>query len=154
MKSERRSVPGAVMFFFLLVGLLVSACTSGQTLTPTITPTKTASTEFIISGGPNQSAAIYVDDILRVFVNGSKVAEVQQGGHCCSPVAPIHFFAHTGDTLRVQAQDANNCYSLDAIWLQKSDGSGLTQLSGDISGPNCDHEPLEQIFFDQIFTLP
>jgi hypothetical protein len=122
------------------------------TSTPTYTPT--TGTEYIISGGPGSNAEIFVDDILRVFVNSNLVTEVQQGGHCCPPVPSIHFVANTGDVLRVQAQDANACYSLDALWLQKADGSGLTQLTGDIAGPNCNSEPPEQIFFDQTFTLP
>jgi hypothetical protein len=111
------------------------------------------SAEYIISGGPNPDAAIFVDDILRVFVNANLVAEVRQHGHCCPPVPPIRFVANTGDILRVQAQDeARDCYSLDALWLQKSDGSCLTQLTGDIPG-RCG-EPPGRIFFDQTFTLP
>lgn len=114
----------------------------------------TTGAEYVISGGPDPDAGIFVDDILRVFVNASLVAEVSQGGRCCPPVAPIRFVANTGDILRVQAQDANDCYSLEALWLQKADGSCLTQLTGDIFGPNCGSEPPEQIFFDQTFTLP
>ena len=114
----------------------------------------TTGAEYVISGGPDPGAEIFVDDILRVFVNAGLVAEVSQGGRCCPPVAPIRFVADTGDILRVQAQDANDCYSLEALWLQKADGSCLTQLTGDIFGPNCGSEPPEQIFFDQNFTLP
>lgn len=110
--------------------------------------------EYVISGGADPSTGIFVDDILRVFVNGNLVAEVSQGGRCCPPEAPIHFIADTGDLLRVQAQDANNCYSLEALWLQRADGSCLTQLTENIGGPNCGSEPPEQIFFDQTFTLP
>lgn len=114
----------------------------------------TAGAEYVISGGTEPDAGIFVDDILRVFVNGDLVAEVSQGGRCCPPANPIRFVADTGDTLRVQAQDANVCYSLEALWLQKADGSCLTQLTGDIFGPNCGSEPPEQIFFDETFPLP
>ena len=64
------------------------------------------------------------------------------------------FVADTGDTLRVQGIDANDCYSLEALWLQKADGSCLTQLSADVFGPNCGAERPQQIFFDETFILP
>jgi hypothetical protein len=121
------------------------------------TPTPRAATTgggYIISGGADPGAGIYVDDVLRVFVNGVPVAEVEQHGRCCPPVSPIHFAANPGDSLRVQAQDWNDCYSLEALWLHKADGSSRTQLTGDIFGPNCGFEPQGQIFFDKTFTLP
>ena len=134
-----------------------------STLTPTPTPTYTPSpiscfattgAEYIISGGVNPQAGIFVDDILRVFVNTKLVTEVSQSGRCCPPAPAIHFTADSGDTLRVQAQDANACYSLETLWLQKADGSCRSQLTKGISGPNCNSEPPKQIFFDQTFTLP
>ncbi len=110
--------------------------------------------EYVISGGLDPNAGILVDDILRVYVNGDLIAEVNQGGGCCPPVLPIHFVANTGDQLRVVAQDGNNCYSLGALYLQKANGSCLTQLAMAFSGPACGSEPPEQVFFDQTFTLP
>lgn len=109
---------------------------------------------YVISGGLNQDAGIFVDDILRVFLNGDLIFEGSQGGRCCTPLDPIRFVATAGDILQVQAQDANACYSLEALWLQKANGSSLIQLTGDIFGPNCGSEPPEQIFFDQTLTLP
>jgi hypothetical protein len=109
---------------------------------------------YVISGGTDQEAGIFVDDILRVFLNGVLIFEGSQGGRCCTALAPVRFVATTGDTLQVQAQDANDCYSLEALWLQKADGGSLIQLTEDIFGPNCGSEPPEQIFFDQTFTLP
>jgi hypothetical protein len=109
---------------------------------------------YVISGGTNQDAGIFVDDILRVFLDGNLIFEGSQGGRCCTALPPVRFVATTGDILRVQAQDANDCYSLEALWLQKADGSALIQLTEDIFGPNCGFEPPEQIFFDETFTLP
>lgn len=109
---------------------------------------------YVISGGTNQDSGIFVDDILRVFLNGNLIFEGSQGGRCCTALAPVRFVASPGDTLQVQAQDANACYSLEALWLQKADGTSLIQLTGDIFGPNCGSEPPEQIFFDQSLTLP
>ncbi len=111
----------------------------------------TTGAEYVISGGPDIATGIDVDDIIRVFVNGNLVADVFMTP---LPLPSIHFVANTGDILRVQAQDANECYHLKALWLQKADGSCITQLTGDISGPNCGFEPPEQIFFDQTFSLP
>jgi hypothetical protein len=114
----------------------------------------TTETEYVISNSPDQGDMIYVDDILKVYINGSLVASVEQHGRCCPPMSPIHFIANTGDLLRIEAIDANRCYSLEFLWLQKADGSCLTQLTGDIFGPNCDSEPPNQTFFNQTFTLP
>ena len=142
---------------------LTPAPTATLTPPPTITLTSTATpipclattdAEYIISGSPDPDAGIFVDDILRIFINGNRVTQVSQGGRCCTPVPPIHFLASTGDILRVQAQDANNCYSLEALWLQMADGTCLTPLARDIYGPNCNSEPPLQIFFDQTFDLP
>jgi hypothetical protein len=110
--------------------------------------------EYIISGGPKPDSVIYVDDSLKVFVNAILVAAVNQGGVCCPPVPAIHFFANTGDTLRLVALDANTCYSVNTLWLQKADGSCLTKLTDAIYGPNCGSEPWQTVFFDQIFILP
>jgi hypothetical protein len=109
---------------------------------------------YILSGGINPDAGIFVDDYLRVYLNGDLISEFSQGGHCCPPGDPVHFTADSGDTLRIQAQDANNCYSLDPLYLQKQDGSCLMQLTEEIYGPDCGNEPPEQIFFDEIFELP
>lgn len=138
-----------------------------QTPSPTYTPASTltftatsisctASTqsEYVISGSADSDEGIFVDDILRVFVNEVLLAEISQGGRCCQPAAPIRFVANTGDTLRIQAQDANNCYGLETLWLQKSDGSCLTLLTNGASGPNCGSEIPKQVFFNQTFVLP
>lgn len=129
----------------------VTGCT-GCVKPPPCVPT--TGSEYILSGGPDPSAGIFVDDFLRVTVDGVQVAEVQQGGRCCTPASPIRFTASTGGSLTVVAQDGNDCYSLGKLYLQKADGSCLTQLTGDIFGPNCGQEPPGQIFFNQTFTLP
>jgi hypothetical protein len=143
-----------------LVLLLAPACgpTSTPAPIPAFTPTliscvATTSAEYIISGGSDPDAGIFVDDILRVFVNADLVTEVSQGGRCCPPAPPICFIANTRDVLRAQAQDANNCYSLETLWLQRTDGSCLTRLTKDISGPSCGSEPLNQVFLGQTFDL-
>ncbi len=131
--------------------------TPTSTLTPTSTPipcVASTESEYIISGGIHSDDGIFVDDILRVFINETLITEISQGGRCCQPATPIHFIANSGDTLRVQAQDANACYSVETLWLQKSDGSCLTLLTNEIFGPNCDSEIPRQIFFDQTFVLP
>lgn len=110
--------------------------------------------EFVLSGGTNPEKGIYVDDYLRVYINSELIAEITQGGHSSPPAEPIHFIANSGDVLRIIAQDANECYSLDALWFQKINGSCLTLITEDVYGPNCGSEPFGQIFFDQTFILP
>ena len=114
----------------------------------------TTNVEYILSHSPDPFDPIFVDDYIRIYVNGSLIGSYSQSGHCCPPLPPIHFIANTGDVLRIQAQDANECYSLDALWLQKATGSCLTFITGDIYGPNCGSEIPNQIFFDETFILP
>ena len=136
---------------------LASTYTPAPTYIPTLTSIPciaTTESEYIISGSPVPDVGIFVDDFLRVFVNTSLVAEESQGDLSDPPVAPIHFVSNTGVTLRVQAQDANACYSLGSLWLQKSDGSCLTLLTDEIWGKNCGSEIPKQIFFDQTYILP
>lgn len=114
----------------------------------------TTDVEYIISHSPDPNDPIFVDNYLRVFVNGNLMVEVMGGGRCCPPVLPIHFIANSGDILRIQAQDHDVCYSLESLCLQKKGGSCLTQLTADIFGPNCGSEPPQSIFFDQTFILP
>jgi hypothetical protein len=129
----------------------VTGCT-GCVKPPPCVPT--TGSEYILSGGSDPSAGIFVDDFLRVTVDGAQVAEVQQGGRCCTPASPIRFTASTGGSLTVVAQDGNDCYSLEKLYLQKADGSCLTELTSGIFGPSCGQEPPGQIFFNQTFTLP
>jgi hypothetical protein len=139
-----------------------AAAASGEATTTTTPPAvapcvPTLGREYVLSGGPDPSAHFNVDDVLRVFLNGVLIA---QGTICfpdirqCPGSAPIRFRGNTGDTLTLEAQDANNCYSLDALFLQKDDGTCLRQLNSRISGPNCGSEPPMQVFFRESYTLP
>ena len=121
---------------------------------PSIKCRKTKGAEYIISGGPDVTDGIFVDDFLDIYLNGVQISHIHQMGGCCPPAEPVHFFADSLDILQVVATDANDCYSLGSLYLQKSDGSCLMQLTGEISGPNCGSEPFGQIFFDETFILP
>jgi hypothetical protein len=142
------SVDGAVD---LTGGAVIDGCDHAPT--PCV---PTDDVEYIISGGPEPDAGIYVDDILEVFRDAEvyPFAQVSQGGGCCQAAAPIRFRGNTEEEIRVVARDGNDCYSLRALYLQKADGTCLTQLSDDIWGPNCGSEPPGQTFFDQTFVLP
>ena len=146
---------------------LALSCGAGTPSAPVVVPTPTpvpspacvttASAQYVLSGGPNATDHFNVDDWLHVDLNGVRIAE---GSICfpdirqCPGSAPIQFAAGTGALLRLRAEDANQCYSLDALYLQKTDGSCLTRLNSAISGPNCGAEPPKQVFFDQTFVLP
>jgi len=135
-------------------GQAINGSDSIKTVGCALSCQETANSEYILSGGPDPDAGIYVDDILRVTLNGELITEFWQSGRCCPPADPVRFTADTGDTLRLAAEDANDCYSLESLYLQKADGSCLTQLTEDIFGPNCGAEPPNQIFFDESLVLP
>ncbi len=147
--------------------LLVLRCGGNTPSAPVVVPmptpvpspacVATARAQYVISGGPKATDHFNVDDWLHVDLNGERIAE---GSICfpdlrqCPGSAPIQFDAGTGGLLRLRAEDANACYSLDALYLQKTDGTCLTTLNDAISGPNCDSEPPMQVFFDRTYVLP
>lgn len=121
--------------------------------TPTPTPVCFATHDrtYVLSGAATPSVGISVDDILRVYLNGVLLLTYNpfERGN-----SPLQISGNTGDSLKLEAQDANKCYSLGPVWLQKDDGSCLRQLTAGVSGPACGSEPPKQVFFVQFFTLP
>ena len=161
MLSRQRAlaIAGMALLVFSCGERAPSAPAAVQSPTPVPSPPclSTASAQYVISGGPSATQHFNVDDILRVYLNGERIAE---GTICfpdlrqCPGSAPIQFAAGTGDSLRLTAEDGNQCYSLDALYLQKGDGTCLTKLNDAIMGPNCGAEPPKQIFFDRTYVLP
>jgi hypothetical protein len=149
----------------MIAALLWSACGKAPTspqaaATPTPAPTPTpclaaTQVEYVLSGGPSPDTPIQVDDFLRVYLKGAPLAD-----HCCccvkpdSPAPPVRFRGSTGDLLRVEAEDGNNCYSVGPIYLQRADGACGRELTARIAGPNCGSEPPRQLFFAHDYLLP
>ena len=75
-----------------------------------------ACTSWILSGGPDPTTRIQVDDDLTVAVNGTILLE--DADSKASSLTPLNFTAKVGDELGILAYDAiPSCRSLSSLWL-------------------------------------
>jgi hypothetical protein len=95
---------------------------------------------WIISGGPNQTDKIVVDDDLGIW-------NMSQGGAGIlndfdarsSTLSPVVFDAKVGDQLRIYAYDRGGCRSLSPLWLHCSATGKSRQLFNGYNGTNCNY---------------
>ncbi len=86
---------------------------------------------WLLSGGPDPTAEIEVDDDLKVLRNGQIVFEDDDGGDDSHD--PIAFKARKGDRLKIVAFDAQaNCHRLSPLYLHPESGGAPRKLSDDI----------------------
>ena len=86
-------------------------------------------TRWILSGGPEQSAPIVVDDGLLVRVVGQPGEIIGDADQWVSSLSPVAFTAFVGDVLEVQAFDASpECRSLSPLWLHCATSGKKRQL--------------------------
>lgn len=107
---------------------------------------------WVLSGGPEGTEPIGVDDQLFVYLNGDRIygARDQEAGFR----PPLVFRARRGDKLKVAARDTNEpCYQLNALYLgcyrSNADSRrldrGVTQT--------CGQSRPKGIFFSKTFTV-
>jgi hypothetical protein len=81
-------------------------------------PQRATCTRWILSGGPERSSPIVVDDGLLVRVVGQAGDLIGDADQWVSTLSPVAFAANVGDILEMQAFDANPaCRSLSPLWL-------------------------------------
>ncbi|MGH2617746.1 MAG: hypothetical protein ACRDJC_21165 [Thermomicrobiales bacterium] len=87
--------------------------------------------QWILSGGPDPTEEIEVDDDLKVLRNGQIVFEDDNGGDDSHD--PIAFKARKGDRLKIVAFDAQaNCHRLSPLYLHPESGGSPRKLSDDV----------------------
>ena len=84
--------------------------------------------EYTLSGGPDPSVFPAVDDIIRIFRNGSLIQEIFPGcPNCLFP--PFSFRGEPGDSLTIEAWDIHLEYLLSPLWIHR-DGQSTMLTSG------------------------
>ena len=86
-------------------------------------------TQWILSGGPDRTTPIGVDDDLRVTVNGTPIPSDAKP-QIAENISPVGFTANAGDQLAVTAFDANPaCRAVSPLWLHCATTGQKKQLS-------------------------
>jgi len=106
---------------------------------------------WILSGGSDPTAEIFVDDDLKVLRNGQAIIDDHDG--LSSTIDPIHFTARKGAKLRIVAFDAlANCHELSPLYLQcKGRGGSPRKLTNGVP-ETCPNEAVGE-FFNETFTI-
>ena len=124
-KSKLGNYPGATK----------GACPAGGTPGGGGTPVRC--TTFILSGGPNQSDPILIDDdgsILNVTASRYLVNDVSGAA---SPTYPVLFDGQIGDKLRIRGTDWGGCRSFSPLWVHCLATGQKRQIFTGYSGANC-----------------
>ena len=114
--------------------------------------------EYTLSGGPDPSVFPAVDDIIRIFRNGSLIQEIFPGcPNCLFP--PFSFRGEPGDSLTIEAWDIHLEYLLSPLWIHR-DGQSTMLTSGvpicSIPSRPCPTADLPHpgfLFFRETYTL-
>src|SRR3954452_9943529 len=118
---------------------------------PTGTPQPATCTSWIISGGPDRTTAISVDDDLQLMVNGVNVLNDTNGA--AGNITPVAFPAQVGQSIGVVARDVNPaCRSLSPLWLHCATSTQKRQLfAGNNDG--CAPGRTAGTFVSEVYTI-
>jgi hypothetical protein len=133
-KSKLASFPGATK----------GACTTG-------TPQPATCTSWIISGGPDRTTAISVDDDLQIMVNGVSVLNDTNG--LAGTLPPVAFPGQVGQSIGVVARDVGvSCRGLSPLWLHCATSTQKRQLfAGNTDG--CAPGRTAGTFVSEVYTI-
>jgi hypothetical protein len=110
-----------------------------------------ACSSWILSGGPDRTTPISVDDDLQIMVNGVAVLNDTNGK--AENITPVAFTAQIGQSLGVIARDANPaCRSLSPLWLHCATSTQKRQLfAGNNDG--CAPGRTAGTFVSEVYTI-
>ena len=106
---------------------------------------------YILSGGPDQTDTIFVDDDLTVLRNGNVVFKENDEGS--STVLPISFRARRGDVLRIRARNAQSCIELSPLYLHRVSDGNVRKLHRGIPFDCSSAASRVGVFFDKRYTI-
>lgn len=114
-------------------------------------PQPAACTNWIISGGPNQSDPIMIDDDGSILnVTTGKFLVIDNNG-MAGPVNPVVFDGKVGDVLRVRATDWGGCRSFSPLWVHCLATGQKKQLFTGYNGSGCSNPKGD--FLDMNITI-
>jgi hypothetical protein len=109
-------------------------------------------TSWIISGGPDRTTPILVDDDLSITVNGKAI--VSDGNKMAENIPAVTFPANVGDQIAVTAFDDNPaCRSISPLWLHCATTGQKKQLSAGQNDGCVKSGRTAGTFFSQVFTV-
>lgn len=142
-KSYQTKYPGAT----------VGACQVGPTPQPPQNPQPqpVACTNFILSGGANQTDPITIDDDGSILnVSTGQFLLIDNNG-MAGPINPVVFTGQIGNTLRVRATDWGGCRSFSPLWVHCLQTGQKKQLFTGYNGSGCSNPKGD--FLDMTITV-
>lgn len=142
-KSYQTKYPGAT----------AGACQTGSNPQPQQPPQQqpVVCTNFILSGGPNQTDPITIDDDGSILnVTTGQFLLIDNNG-MAGPLNPVVFTGNIGDTLRVRATDWGGCRSFSPLWVHCLQTGQSNQLFTGYNGSGCSNPSGD--FLDMTLTV-
>lgn len=99
-------------------------------------------TQWLISGGPNQSDRLAADDDLSIFnlSKGGQGILFGDNNRLASTYAPVPFDATVGDKLKIVAFDGGGCRSVSPLWLHCRSTGQKRLLYPGYTGAGCNYQ--------------
>ena len=108
----------------------------GGTTTPP--PPPAPCTRWILSGGPNQTDKIAVDDDLGVYnLSRGGTGIISEFDRKASLISPVVFDANVGERINIVGYDAGGCRSLSEIWLHCLATGASRKVYAGFNGGGC-----------------
>jgi hypothetical protein len=131
-KSKLGNYPGATRGACPVVGN--TGGNGGGTQQPVVC------TRWIVSGGPNQSDKIVVDDDIGIYnLSQGGAGILDEFNRKASWISPPVFDAKIGDKINIVGYDGGGCRSLSPIWLHCLATGQKRQVFAGYSGANCNY---------------
>ena len=107
--------------------------------------------ELVLSGGPDPTDPLWVDDDLSVFLNTNAIL-VDDNEHSDEDLGTVSFTAKNRARLRVVARDVHTgCRSRSPLYLHSTSDGTLHLLAPEID--DCTGKPAPAVFYDRTFDI-
>jgi hypothetical protein len=107
--------------------------------------------ELVLSGGPDPTDPLWVDDDLSVFLNTNALL-VDDNEHSDEDLGTVSFTARNRDRLRVVARDVHSgCRLRSPLYLHSTTDGTLHHLAPEIN--DCTGKPAPAVFYDKTFDI-
>lgn len=107
--------------------------------------------ELVLSGGPDPTDPLWVDDDLSVFLNTNAIL-VDDNEHSDEDLGTVSFTAKDRARLRVVARDVHTgCRSRSPLYLHSTSDGTSHLLAPEIN--DCTGKPAPAVFYDNTFDI-
>jgi hypothetical protein len=107
--------------------------------------------ELVLSGGPDPTDPLWVDDDLSVFLNKNAIL-VDDNEHADEDLGTVSFTAKNRARLRVVARDVHTgCRSRSPLYLHSTSDGTSHLLAPEIN--DCTGKPAPAVFYDKTFDI-